>query len=210
MNIGVIGASGKAGRLIAREAASRGHSVTAIVRDASKVSEFPVIEKDVFQITEEDIQGLDVIVNAFGAALGQEHLYVEAGQALIRLLSNTDIRLIVVGGAGSLYVDDQNTTRLVDTPEFPAAIKPTAFNAAKNLEDLKASEDLDWSYMSPAAFFDPEGSRTGSYQLGQDHLILNQQGNSYISYADYAVALVDEIEAANHKHQRFTVVSERN
>ncbi|MFD1137097.1 NAD(P)-dependent oxidoreductase [Paenibacillus urinalis] len=210
MNIGVIGASGKAGRLVAKEAAVRGHNVTAIVRDASKVSEFPVIEKDVFHITAEDVQGLDVIVNAFGAALGQEHLYVEAGQALIRLLSNTDIRLIVVGGAGSLYVDDQRTTQLVDTPEFPAEIKPTASNAAKNLEDLKASEGLNWTYMSPAAFFDPEGKRTGSYQLGQDNLILNSQGNSYISYEDYAVALVDEIEAAQHKHKRFTVVAEQS
>ncbi|MEK5061738.1 NAD(P)-dependent oxidoreductase [Paenibacillus shunpengii] len=210
MNIGVIGASGKAGRLIAKEAASRGHNVTAIVRDASKVSEFPVIEKDVFHITAEDVQGLDVIVNAFGAAPGQEHLHVEAGQALIRLLSNTHIRLIVVGGAGSLYVDEQKTTQLVDTPDFPDAYKPTASNQARNLEDLKASEGVDWTFISPAAFFDPEGARTGSYQIGQDNLILNSQGNSYISYADYAVALVDEIEAAKHKQKRFTVVAEQS
>ncbi|MCM3784849.1 NAD(P)-dependent oxidoreductase [Neobacillus mesonae] len=210
MNIGVIGASGKAGKLIAEEAVSRGHNVIAIVRNANKISGMPVLEKDVFSLTAEDVQSFDVIVNAFGTAPGQEHLHVEAGRALIELLKNTGIRLIVVGGAGSLFVDEAKTTRLIDTPDFPDAYKPTASNQGKNLEDLKASEGLDWTFISPAAFFDPEGTRTGTYQKGQDNLIVNSKGKSYISYADYAAALVDEIESPNHIRQRFTVVSEKN
>lgn len=211
MKIGIIGATGKAGSLIAKEALSRGHEVTAIVRNAAKVTDsgVSVLEKEVFQLTAEDLKPFDVVVNAYGAPHGQEHLHVEAGKALIEAVKGTpDTRLIVVGGAGSLFVDEAKTIRVVDTPEFPQEYFATASNQAKNLEDLQASSGLKWTFVSPAGFFNPEGKRTGAYLKGKDNLILNSQGNSYISYADYAIALLDEIENPAHIGERFTVVGE--
>ncbi|MED4407894.1 NAD(P)-dependent oxidoreductase [Bacillus licheniformis] len=211
MKIGIIGASGKAGSMILKEASERGHEVTAIVRSASKManSDAAVIEKDIFNLTAADIKGLDVVVNAFGAAPGQEHLHVEAGRKLIELFKQVpETRLIVVGGAGSLYVDEEKTTQLYDTPEFPKEYLPTAKNQGQNLQDLKETDGLKWTFISPAAFFNPEGKRTGSYQKGQENLIVNTAGESYISYADYAIAVVDEAEKGEHVNERFTVVGE--
>ncbi|MCR8643492.1 NAD(P)-dependent oxidoreductase [Paenibacillus sp. N1-5-1-14] len=210
MKMGVIGATGKAGSVIVQEAIARGYEVTAIVRNAAKLGETSaaVLEKDIFDLRTEDLQGFDVVVNAFGAAPGQEHLHVEAGRVLIEALKGTEVRLIVVGGAGSLYVDEAQTVRVMDTPEFPAIYLPTATNQGLNLADLQSSTDLNWTFISPAAFFNPEGVRTGSYTLGQDNLIVNSKGDSYVSYADYAIALVDEIEKPKHVNTRFTVVSE--
>ncbi|WP_442601948.1 NAD(P)-dependent oxidoreductase [Paenibacillus sp. KN14-4R] len=210
MKIGVIGATGKAGSVIVKEAIDRGHEVTAIVRHAAKLANpsAAVLEKEVFDLRKEDLQSFDVVVNAFGAAPGQEHLHVEAGRVLIEALKGIDTRLIVVGGAGSLFVDEAKTIRVMDTPEFPAEYLATATNQGKNLADLQNTSDLNWTFISPAAFFNPEGVRTGSYVKGQDNLIVNAKGDSYVSYADYAIALLDEIENPQHMKERFTVVSE--
>lgn len=210
MKIGVIGATGKAGSLLVKEARERGHVVTAIVRNATKLTEeVAVLEKDVFDLKAEDIQLFDVVVNAFGAPAGDEHLHVEAGRVLIDACKGApDTRLIVVGGAGSLFVDEAQTVRLIEVPEFPKEYVPTASNQGKNLEDLQNTSGIKWTFISPAAFFNPEGKRTGSYQKGKDNLIVNSKGDSYISYADYAIAVLDEIENPQHVNERFTVVSE--
>ncbi|WP_249872169.1 NAD(P)-dependent oxidoreductase [Oceanobacillus saliphilus] len=210
MNIAVIGASGKAGHLISKEAIERGHQVTAIVRDAGKITDnkVAVIEKNIFDLTTEDVKQFDVIVNAFGAPLGEEQAHVDAGHALIEAAKGTETRVIVVGGAGSLYVDEAKTVRLIDTPEFPEFVKPTGKGQGRNLEELKATTDLNWTFISPSAVFDAEGKRTGSYQTGKDNLLVNSKGESYISYADYAIAVIDEIEKPQHVKERFTVVGE--
>lgn len=211
MKIGIIGATGKAGNLILKEALKRGHEVTAIVRNSQKVenSDVPVLEKDVFSLTSEDLAPFDVVVNAFGVPPEKAEQHIEAGRNLINSLKDASgTRLIVVGGAGSLFVDEARTTRLAETPEFPEAFKSIANGQAQNLADLEASEGIQWTFLSPAAFFDPEGRRTGRYQKGDDAFIVNSKGKSYISYADYAIALVDEIESGEHKNSRFTVVSE--
>jgi len=212
MKIGIIGATGKAGQLILEEALRRGHDVTAIIRNAEKITDaqVAVLEKDAFDLQAADVAGFDVVVNAFGALAGEETLHVELGRKLIDVVKEApNTRLIVVGGAGSLFVDPEQTIRLIDTPEFPEAYYATASNQGENLKDLQQSEGLDWTFISPAAFFDPAGKRTGSYQLGKDQLILNAKGDSYISYADYAIALVDEIENPKHRKARFTVVAEQ-
>ncbi len=210
MKVGIIGASGKAGSLILKEAVERGHEVTAIVRDASKVQndQVSVIEKNVLELKSADVEHLDVVVNAFGAPLGEEQAHVDAGHALIEAVKGTDTRIIVVGGAGSLYVDEAKTLQLIDTPEFPDFVKPTGKGQARNLQELKETADITWTFISPSAFFDPEGKRTGAYQTGKDNLLVNSKGESYISYADFAIAVVDEIENPKHLNQRFTVVGE--
>lgn len=210
MKIGIIGATGKAGDKILKEAKKRNHEVTAIVRDPSKLEalDTPTIQTDVFDLTTQDIEQFDVVVNAFGAPPGQEDLHVKAGQHLIHTFEPTDTRLIVVGGAGSLYVDDNQTTKLLDTPDFPEAFYPTASNQARNLEDLKSSA-INWTFVSPSANFDPDGRRTGQYTIGNDVLLTNDDGESYVSYADFAYAILDEIENPSFEKQRFTVVSEK-
>lgn len=213
MKIGIIGATGKAGNLILKEALRRGHEVTAIVRNSQKVEnpDVSVLEKDVFSLTSSDLAPFDAVVNAFGVPPEKAGQHIEAGRLLIDSLKATpETRLIVVGGAGSLFVDEARTTRLAETPEFPEAFKSIANGQSQNLADLEASEGIQWTFLSPAAFFDPEGRRTGRYQKGDDGFIVNSKGKSYISYADYAIALVDEIESGEHKNRRFTVVSENH
>ncbi|MCM3631176.1 NAD(P)-dependent oxidoreductase [Paenibacillus glycanilyticus] len=211
MKIAVIGATGKAGQLVVKEALSRGHEVTAVVRNRAKVTTegVQVLEKEVFDLKTADLQGFDVVVNAFGAPMGQEHLHVTAGKALIDALSGSDTRLIVIGGAGSLYVDEAKTVRLFETPEFPEMFLATAKNQGQNLEDLQKSTGLKWTFISPSAFFDPEGKRTGTYTEGKDHLLVNSKGKSYVSYEDFAIAVVDEVENAQHVKERFTLTSEK-
>lgn len=211
MKIGVIGATGKAGSLIAKEAVKRGHEVTAIVRNASKVKEtnVKVLEKDIFDLVSDDLKIFDVVVNAFNAAPGQEKSHVLAGRVLIKALEEAaNTRLIVVGGAGSLFADAEKTVRLFDTSDFPEAYLPTAKNMGINLMELQNTKNIKWTYISPSAFFDPQGKRTGSYEAGKDNLLVNSKGQSYISYADFAIAVLDEVEMPRHINERFTVVSE--
>ncbi|SNT09949.1 hypothetical protein SAMN05444672_106167 [Bacillus sp. OK838] len=211
MKIGIIGASGKAGSMILKEALTRGHEVTAIVRDQAKVQiqGASVQEKDLFDLKAEDIKAFDVVVNAFGAAPGKEHLHVDAGKILIDAMKGApQTKLIVVGGAGSLFVDEAKTIRVLETPEFPKEYFATASNQSKNLEDLYNATGIQWTFISPSAFFDPQGNRTGEYKLGKDNLLVNSKGESYVSYADFALAVLDEIENPQHINQRFTVVAE--
>ncbi|SFT23963.1 NAD(P)-dependent oxidoreductase [Paenibacillus sp. BC26] len=211
MKIAIIGATGKAGSLIAKEASDRGHEVTAIVRNAARITDtaIHVLEKDIFALTGSDLASFDVVVNTYKAPDGEEHLYIDAGRALVQALEETpSTKLIVVGGAGSLFVDETNTTKLMDTPGFPAFVYPTASNAGKQLDELRNTTSITWTYISPAAFFNPDGKRTGSYTVGKDHVILNSQGQSYISYADYAIAVLDEIEQPKHVNERITLVGE--
>ncbi|MBS4175074.1 NAD(P)-dependent oxidoreductase [Bacillus sp. FJAT-49736] len=210
MKIGIIGASGKAGSHILKEAVKKGHDVIAIVRDASKLSDkrVRVIEKSIFDLTADDVKMLDVVVNAFGAPLGEEQAHVNAGHALIEALKGTNTRAIIVGGAGSLYVDENKTVKVMDTPDFPDIFAPTAKGQGRNLQELQETSNITWTFISPSAVFDPEGKRTGSYQSGKDQLLVNSKGESYISYADYAIAVLDEIENPQHINERFTVVGE--
>ncbi|KOS64420.1 NAD(P)-dependent oxidoreductase [Lysinibacillus agricola] len=209
MKIAVIGATGKAGQTIVEEALQRGHDVTAIVRSASKVTaNIHVFEKDVFELSQEEVKGFDVVVNAFGAPAGQEELHVKAGRHLIDIFTGIDTKLFVVGGAGSLFVDPEKIVRVMDTPDFPEMFYATAKNQGENLRDLQQST-IAWTFLSPSAFFDPEGPRTGSYTAGEDHLLVNAAGESYVSYADYAIAVLDEIENPKHVNTRFTVTSNK-
>lgn len=210
MNIGVIGATGKVGALVVNEAIERGHNVTAIVRNAAKVKEsISIIEKEVFDVTADDIRDFDVVVNAFGAPLGEEEAHVTAGRALIAAAEEAQTRIIVVGGAGSLFVDNEHTTRIMDTADFPDLFKPTASGQGRNLADLQATTNVNWTFISPSAHFDVEGARTGTYTVGGDELLVNSKGDSYISYADFAIAVLDEIEQQKHVKKRFTVVGEQ-
>lgn len=205
--IAVVAANGKEGRLVVKEAIRRGMDVTAFVRSANRTIATQVVQKDIMELTSQDLAGFDAVVDAFGAwtedALPQHSTTLSH---LCDILSGTDTRLLVVGGAGSLYVNPERTTQVADTPDFPDAFKPLASAVGVALDQLRMRSDVTWTYISPTAEFQPEGERTGSYILGGEELALNERGESTISYADYAIAVIDEIESGNHVQQRISAV----
>ena len=209
MKIAIIGASGKVGRLLMEEAVKRGHTVTAVVRDSGKIagSKATILEKDIFALDYDDLKDNDVIIDAFGAWKPEDLVQHQTSlKHLADILSGKPNRLLVVGGAGSLFVNPEHTLRLVDTPDFPDAFKPLAGNMAKGFDALKTRTDVKWTYLSPAMDFVADGPRTGKYSLGGDELPFNAKGESRISYADYAIAMLDEAESGKHPNARFTVV----
>ena len=207
MKAAVVCANGKAGKLIVKEAVERDLDVTAIVRGENQSAAQKVIRKDLFDLTAEDLKQFDVVVDAFGAWT-EETLpqHSTSLKHLCDILSGTETRLLVVGGAGSLYVNPEHTACVADGPDFPDAFKPLAAAMAKALGELRERKDVRWTYISPAGDFQAEGERTGSYILGGEELTLNEKGESVISYADYAIAVVDEMTSGNHIQERISVV----
>lgn len=209
MKIAVICANGKAGQLIVKEAIERGLDVTAVVRGENKSAADKVIVKDLFDLTKEDLNGFDAVVDAFGAWTPDTISQIaDAAEHLCALTSGTDTRLLIVGGAGSLYVNPEHTLTVADGKDFPDVFKPVAAAHQKALDGLRKRNDVKWTYVSPAADFQADGAKTGKYILGGEEFILNEKGESVISYADYAVAMVDEIVNGNHIQQRISVVGE--
>lgn len=209
MKIAVICANGKEGRLIVKEAVDRGLDVTAIVRSENKSATEKVIQKDLFDLTASDLEGFNVVIDAFGAwtpeTLPQHSTSLKH---LCNLVSGKGTRLLVVGGAGSLYVNPEHTVQVMDGSDFPDIFKPLATNMGKALDELRTRNDVKWTYVSPAGDFQADGAKTGKYILGGEELTLNSKGESVISYADYAVAMVDEAVQGNHMQQRISVVAE--
>ena len=207
MKIAVVCANGKAGKLIVKEAVDRGLDVTAVVREANQSAAGKVLQKDLFDLARADLEGFDVVIDAFGA--WTEDTLPQHSTSLKHLcdaLSGTDTRLLIVGGAGSLYVNLEHTACVADGPDFPDAFKPLAAAMAKALTELRTRSDVKWTYLSPAADFQAEGERTGKYLLGGEELTLNGRGESVISYADYAIAMVDEAQKGSHIQQRISAV----
>lgn len=209
MKIAVVAANGKAAGKIITEALNRGFEVTAFGCGENKTESKNYVKKDIFDITAEDLKGFDAVVDAFGAWT-EETLpqHSTSLKHLCDILSGTDARLLVVGGAGSLYVNPEHTIQVVDGPDFPDAFKPLATAMGKALNELRERKDVKWTYISPAGDFQADGERSGKYILGGEELTLNSRNESIISYADYAIAMVDEIEKGNHIGQRISVVRE--
>ncbi|MGN0516768.1 NAD(P)-dependent oxidoreductase [Eubacterium sp.] len=209
MKLAVVCANGKAGTLITKEAKNRGIDVTAIVRGENKTVAEKAIIKDLFDLTKEDLEDFDVVIDAFGAwtedVLPQHSTSLNH---LCNILSGTDVRLLVVGGAGSLYINPEHTVQVMNGPDFPDMFKPLAAAQGKALEELRLRKDVKWTFISPAGDFQAEGERTGKYILAGEELTLNSKGESIISYADYAIAMIDEATKGNHIQERISVVRE--
>lgn len=211
MKIAIIGATGKAGKLIMEEALKRNLDVTAIVRNKSKLSnsEVKVIEKDLFDLNKDDLKDFDTVVSAFGIWEEKElPKHAEVMNHLCDILSDTNIRLMVVGGAASLFVNKEHTMMLIESPDFPKGWINLATNSNKAFEILKGKTNILWTYVSPSADFQADGEKTGEYKIGEnDELCFNSKGESVISYADFAIAFVDEIENKKFLNKRITFVS---
>ena len=208
MKLAVVCANGKEGKLIVEEALARGLDVTAVMRGENRSGAGKAIVKDLFELTSNDLEGFDVVIDAFGAwtpeTLPQHSTSLKH---LCDILSGTNTRLLVVGGAGSLYVNPEHTAQVMDGTDFPEIFKPLASHMGKALDELRARDDVRWTYVSPAGDFQAEGARTGEYILGGEELTLNARGESVISYADYAVAMIDEATGGDHIRQRISVVA---
>ena len=207
MNILVIGANGNAGRRIVEKALKAGHQVTGVVRREGAIEAIPTIVKDALQLTKQELTQFDVVVNATSAFTPNAyHLQTDLTLLLVKALANTNTRLIVVGGAGSLYVDEDHTVQLYDTPDFPEEYLGLAKAQGNAIDILRKFSNVDWTFFSPAADFDEKGVESKDYVLGNENFILNKDGDSYISYETYAQILVDEINNHKFSRQRFTAV----
>ncbi len=207
MKIAVICANGRVGKLVVEEAVRRGLTVKAVMRTPAKSEAQETLVKDLFDLTYDDVEDCEAVVDAFGAWTAETlPLHGTSLRHLCDILSGKENRLLIVGGAGSLYVNAEHTAQVADGADFPDSFKPLARAMAKALQELRARNDVRWTYLSPACDFRADGERTGSYLLGGEELILNNRGESVISYADYAIAVVDEILQGEHIRQRISVV----
>ncbi|MGO1544223.1 MAG: NAD(P)-dependent oxidoreductase [Gulosibacter sp.] len=208
--ITVVGGSGYAGSNIVKEAASRGHQVTAISRNLpqSKVSGVTYIAGDILErsIINQAVSGSDVVVSALSPREDMAGKVVDVVRDLANAAKDAGVRLGVVGGAGSLLVSPDGP-KLLDTPDFPEEFKTEPAEMGRVLDNLHtADETLDWFFLSPAGGFGAfaPGERTGEYRLGGDVLLTDEEGNSNLSGEDLGVVIVDEIETPAHRRQRFT------
>ena len=210
MKLAIIGANGKTGVNLVKEALKQDYDVTAIVRNKEyKNGDVKVVYKDVLELTKADLVGFDAVISAFAAWTPETFpLHKKVAKHLADALSGTKTRLLVIGGAGTLYVDDKQTM-VMDTPSFPAVYMGVAKATAESFFELKGRTDVLWTYVSPAGEYDDQGARTGKYVLGGDNLILNSKNESYISYADLALAVIDELKNGAFVQKRFTAVGER-
>ncbi len=200
MKVALIGASGQAGSRILRELSNRGHAVTAIARNPKRIEVLAGVTPVRGDVADAD--ALASILSGHDAVVSSVHFLAFDAETLIAAVRASGVkRYLVVGGAGSLEVAPGQ--RLLDAPGFPDAYKAEASAGANYLDRLRAEDDLDWTFFSPAAMFVP-GERTGRFRLGEDALIANDQGSS-ISFEDYAIALVDELEQPRHVRGRFTI-----
>ena len=210
MKVAIIGANGKSGSNLVQEALKQGHDVTAIVRNKEyKNGDVKVVYKDIFELTKTDLAGFDAVISAFAAWTPETFgLHKKVAKHLADALSGTKTRLLVIGGAGTLYVDDKGTMAM-DTPDFPPEYMGVARATAESFFELKNRTNVLWTYVSPAGDYDANGARTGKYVLGGDNLILNSKNESYISYADLALAVIDELKNKKFIQKRFIAVGER-
>ena len=202
MKIAVLGASGKGGAEIAKEAASRGHEVLGLSRHPENIPAADGITAK--ECDAENAEALAKAIKGVDAVISALHFNVTAKHLLGAVKAAGVPRLLVMGGAASLKNADG--VRLYDSPDFPENIKPFVIGGIHFLDALRDEREVDWTFFSPAMLiFVGERQGSGSFRLGTDELVVDDNGESKISYADYAIAMVDELEAHNYSRSRFTV-----
>jgi hypothetical protein len=200
-NIAIIGATGRAGSQLLEEALRRGHSVTAIARSTAKIGQRAGVVTREVDVA--DSAALQAAVAGHDVVISAAHFSTIPANAIIDPVKKAGVkRLLVVGGAGSLLLP--GGSKVIDSPGFPEEYKAEASAGGVYLDTLRKEQDLDWTFLSPSAEF-VEAERTGHFRLGQDDLLASAEGRSWISFADYAIAMFDEVEKPAHRRQRFTV-----
>lgn len=212
MKIAIIGATGFVGSKLVNEAIDRGLEVTAIARNIDKITQDKVskiaVDVNNQEVLSQALNGHDVVISAFNAGWENPNIYddfITGSKAIQQAVKKSGVkRMIVVGGAGSLYLND--TQQLVDTPDFPENIKPGATAARDYLNLLQQEKELDWVFFSPAIEMHPgvTSGRAGKYRLGKDNPVFDENKVSKLSPEDVAVVLLDEVEQPKHHQERFT------
>lgn len=201
MKIAIIGAAGNVGQRLVAEALSRGHEVTAIGPTGSKLSNLGASNTTEAGLGNTD--GLSQALSGHDAAISAVRFVKYEPAQLLGAVKRSGVRrLAVVGGAGSL--NSPASGQVKDRANFPEAALPEATAGGKLLDALRAEKDVDWVFLSPSAIFSA-GERTGNFRLGKDDLLIDANGKSHISYEDFAIAMLDEIENPQHSRERFTV-----
>ena len=211
--VAVIGATGFVGTQVVKELANRGYFVNALARNTSKIEEsenVKAIAVDVYNTSElsEILKGNDAVISAFNPGWTNPNIFedfLKGAESIEKAVEESGVkRFITVGGAGSLYIAEN--LQLIDTPEFPAEIKPGAEAARQYLEMIKKNENLEWTFFSPAIEMHQgtAGVRKGTYRTALENPVFDENGRSVLSVEDVAVALVDELENGKFVKQRFT------
>ncbi len=201
MHVALIGATGRGGSCILDEMVSRGHQVTAIARNIDKLDAREGVTAKRGDVAQGP--GLTTLLRGHDAAISAIQFLPNDMRGLLDSVKGAGVpRFLVMGGAASLETADG--ARLIDSPHFPPEYEPEARAAIAFLKVLKEEPDLDWTFLSPAALIE-QGERTGEFRVGGDKLLTDADGNSRISFADYAVAMVDELERNEHSRKRFSV-----
>ena len=211
--VAVIGATGFVGTQVVKELANRGYFVNALARNTSKIEEsenVKAVTADIYNTAElsEILKGNDAVISAFNPGWTNPNIFedfLKGAESIEKAVEESGVkRFITVGGAGSLYIAEN--LQLIDTPEFPAEIKPGAEAARQYLEIIKKNENLDWTFFSPAIEMHQgtAGVRKGTYRTALENPVFDESGRSILSVEDVAVALVDELENNQFVRQRFT------
>lgn len=209
MKMMIIGANGKLGRLLVGKACERGHEVIALSPNGVDHTAFSgkVLKKSLFDLTKEDLTGIDAVLSTFGGGFEADpSINRQVVDHLIHLIGDGNIRLLTVGGAGTLWADASHTERVWQTAGHPDFLRGISENLTLALEDLKKSGLQDWTFLCPSLFFDYEGAETGAWKIGCDgEPLTNKDGVSRISYRDFAAAMIAEAEYGAHKNRQITV-----
>ena len=217
MNLAVIGATGYVGDAVVRELAARGHNITAFARNPAKILAAANVRAVAADVTAADfaaqLAGFDAVVSAFNPGWTNPHIgrdFRDGYAAILAAAKSAGVPyLLIVGGAGSLYIAPG--VQVIDTPDFPKEIYDGANAARDLLTELRGRNDLNWAFISPPICLGAEAGfseeRTGKYRLGQDDLLMDGDAPAGISVADLAVAIADDVEQKAHLRQRFTVAS---
>lgn len=210
MKIAVIGANGNLGTRVTKQALDRGYEIKGFIYDGVSPDErAELVKKSLFDITKEDIKDCDVMISAYGSGFKADPaLNHQAFLQYIALNQNTDRHVIAIGGAGSLFTDETHKTYCYETPEHPEFLREISKNIKLGIDELKKTENVNWTVVCPSSFFDPEGALTGNYEIHtEEHLVFNEKGESRVTYNDLASAMIDIAEKDSYNRQQVSVLT---
>lgn len=213
MKIAVIGANGNLGNRVTKQALDRGYDVKAIIYSGENVDDrAEMLNKSLFDLTSEDINDCNVIISAFGGGFKADPaINKQAFLKYIELMESTKLKLIAIGGAGSLYTDSTYSMYEFEKIGYNPILREISRNIKLGIDELKRTKGLDWTVVCPSRLFDPDGPFTKNYRVGEDEVVIfNDENNSYVTYDDLAYAMLDIAESGKYKGQKITVTTIRS